>query len=73
MPTRPTSAGERSYAVAIEGLDGVGDAEELLKAFRQQSALEADRKDPANAAQIDRRSRADADLLERAAAQPGLL
>lgn len=54
---------ELRYTVVIEGLAAVGNAEELLKAFRQQSALEADRKDPANSAQIDRRSRADADLL----------
>ena len=40
-----------------------GNAEDLLNTFRQQSALEADRKKPANAAQIGRRSRADADLL----------
>jgi translocation and assembly module TamA len=51
------------YTWAIEGIAGIGNAEDLLKAFRQQSALEADRKDAANAAQIGRRSRADADLL----------
>src|SRR5581483_2842817 len=39
------------------------DAEDLLKAFRQQSTLEAERKDAANAAQIGRRANADADLL----------
>ena len=55
--------GELRYTVAVEGLDAVGNAEDLLTAFRKQSALEADRKDPANAAQIGRRSRADADLL----------
>jgi len=54
---------EIRYVWTIEGIAGVGNAEELLKSFRQQSALEADRKDPANAAQIGRRSRADADLL----------
>jgi translocation and assembly module TamA len=58
------SAGQRKYVMVIEGLGDVGGQEDLLKAFRQQSALQADRKDPANAAQIDRRSRADADLLE---------
>jgi translocation and assembly module TamA len=57
-------AGERKYVMVIEGLGDVGGREDLLKAFRLQSALQADRKDPANAAQIDRRSRADADLLE---------
>ena len=54
---------ERCYAIAVEGLTGIGDTERLLEAFRKQSALEAERKDPANAAQIDRRSRADAELL----------
>ena len=57
--------GDRKYTFAVEGLTGVGDIEELLKAFRQQSALEANRKDSANAAQVDRRSRADAELLEQ--------
>src|SRR5207253_5515472 len=57
-------AGERRYTIVIEGLAPVGDTDDLLKEFRQQSALEADRKNPANAAQIARRSRADADLLE---------
>jgi translocation and assembly module TamA len=49
----------------IDGLGSVGNSEDLIKAFRMQSALEADRKDPANAAQIARRSRADADLLQQ--------
>jgi len=61
----PEGATTTRYSLTIEGLDSVGSAEDLLTAFRQQSALEADRKDPANAAQIDRRSRADADLLEQ--------
>jgi translocation and assembly module TamA len=56
-------ASQLRYSWAIEGLASIGNAEELVKAFRAQSALEADRKDPANAAQIGRRSRADADLL----------
>jgi translocation and assembly module TamA len=55
--------GNIRYTWSIEGLGPVGDEEELLKAFRKQSALEADRKDSANAAQVERRSRADADLL----------
>ncbi len=54
---------EIRYTVEVEGLAAIGNSEELLKAFRKQSALEADRKDPANAAQIGRRSGADADLL----------
>ena len=64
QPTAKDDSGNRKYVVQIDGLSGIGDAEDLLKAFRLESALEADRKDPANAAQIARRSRADADLLE---------
>jgi len=56
------SAAAQRYSVAIDGLDGVAGIE-LLKAFRQQSALEEGIKKPANAAQIDRRARADAELL----------
>jgi translocation and assembly module TamA len=64
----PTAAadqgtGEIRYAWTIEGIASIGNAADLLQSFRKQSALEADRKDPANAAQIGRRSRADADLL----------
>ena len=54
---------ERRYTVTVQGIAGVGDTEALLDAFHKQSALEAERKDLANAAQIDRRSRADAELL----------
>jgi len=57
------TVGDIRYTVQVEGLGSVGDSEELLRAFRQQSALEAERKDPANAAQIGRRANADADLL----------
>jgi translocation and assembly module TamA len=62
-PSLDEGGGEIRYSGTVEGIASVGNAEDLLKAFRQQSALEADRKDPANAAQIGRRSRADADLL----------
>jgi translocation and assembly module TamA len=62
-PSLDEGGGEIRYSWTVEGIASVGNAEDLLKAFRQQSALEADRKDPANAAQIGRRSRADADLL----------
>ena len=55
--------GQAHYVWSIEGISGLGSTAELLRMFRQQSALEADRKHPANAAQIGRRSRADADLL----------
>jgi translocation and assembly module TamA len=63
--TRPvaTAAGNIHYSVQVEGLAGLGNAEDLLHQFRQQSALEAERKDAANAAQIGRRASADADLL----------
>jgi translocation and assembly module TamA len=63
--TAPEGASTRRYTLTIEGLEAVGSAGDVLAAFRRGSALEADRKDPANAAQIDRRSRADADLLEQ--------
>ena len=56
------SAAERAYSVRMEGLEL-----ELETALREQfealSTLERSRKDPANAAQIDRRAREDADLL----------
>jgi len=64
-PSATADVGDHAYVVVVEGLREIGDVEELLKAFRQQSALEADRKRPANAAQIARRSRADAELLEQ--------
>jgi translocation and assembly module TamA len=56
------AATERTYVVRIEGLDGIAD-EGLLAQFNQLSTLEANRKDAANAAQIDRRAREDAVLL----------
>ena len=57
------AAGTVRYTVDVEGLGAVGGAEDLVKQFRQQSTLEAEKKDPANAAQIGRRASADADLL----------
>src|SRR6185503_7240095 len=57
------ATGTIRYTADVEGLSTVGAAEDLLKAFRQQSTLDAERKDPANAAQIGRRANADADLL----------
>jgi translocation and assembly module TamA len=59
----PDAAGNIRYTVEVQGIATVGNAEGLLHAFRQQSALEAERKKPANAAQIGRRASADADLL----------
>lgn len=63
--TAPTTeaTGTLRYAVQVEGLSAIGNAEDLLKAFRKQSMLEAERKNAANAAQIGRRASADADLL----------
>jgi translocation and assembly module TamA len=57
------SGGDIRYTVQVEGLAAIGDAEDLLHDFRQQSALQAEHKDPANAAQIGRRASADAELL----------
>src|SRR5207245_6852201 len=64
-PSRNVAAavGSLRYTVAVEGLGNIGAAEDLLSDFHKQSALEAERKDPANAAQIGRRAGADADLL----------
>ena len=56
------AAAERPYEVRLEGLDAIAD-EGLSEQFAQLSTLEANRGDPANAAQIDRRAREDAELL----------
>ena len=53
----------RAYAWRIAGLEPIADAEAILERFREQSTLEKEDGDPANAAQIDRRARADAELL----------
>lgn len=55
------ASSERSYIVRLEGLDEIEQG--LREQFDQLSTLEANRDDPANAAQIDRRAREDADLL----------
>jgi translocation and assembly module TamA len=54
---------DRSYTVSLQGVDHLGNSAELLDLFQQQSALYLDRKKRANAAQIERRAQADADLL----------
>jgi translocation and assembly module TamA len=56
------AASNRTYSYRIEGLDGI-DSAGLLAQFDALSTLEEYRDDPANAAQIDRRARADAELL----------
>ncbi|MEA3065569.1 MAG: translocation and assembly module TamA [Sphingomonadales bacterium] len=56
------AAAERRYTVRIEGLDA--DTGAAIKAqFDPLSTLEQNRREAANAAQIDRRAREDADLL----------
>jgi translocation and assembly module TamA len=56
------AASERGYSVRLEGLEEVG-ARNLLADFNALSTLEAGKSAFANIAQIDRRARADADLL----------
>ena len=56
------SAAARRYVVRVEGV-GAEDSAVLLAAFKSKSALEEGAGKPANAAQIDRRARADAELL----------
>ena len=64
-PAKPIDEGNSQlrYTWTIEGITGLSNPEAILTAFRKQSALEADRKDPANSAQISRRARSDSDLL----------
>ena len=57
--------GNIRYSVEVEGLGKLGASSDLLRDFRRQSALEAERKAPANAAQIGRRANADANLLSQ--------
>jgi translocation and assembly module TamA len=61
--TMDDAAEARRYAYRIDGLAAIADSEKLLDRFKAQSALRKDEDDPANAAQIDRRARADAELL----------
>ena len=56
------SVAARRYAVRLEGLGTAGD-DALLNAFKAQSALDEGDRKPANAATIDRRARADGELL----------
>jgi translocation and assembly module TamA len=53
----------RGYRWTISGLEGVAEADSILAGFDERSTLKSDRKQTANAAQIDRRARADAELL----------
>ena len=65
-PTPDTSvaatSAEHEYEVQLDGLSDAG-TPELITQFRQLSSLEEGRKSAANAAQIDRRAREDANLL----------
>src|SRR5436190_4291079 len=57
------ASAERRYHWFLDGLDGVEEADAIREGFKQRSTLEKDRKDESNAAQVDRRARADAELL----------
>lgn len=54
---------ERNYSIAIDGLERIGNAQDLVEEFEKQSALYEDRREAANVAQVQRRSEDDADLL----------
>ena len=53
----------RRYAVTLAGIDAIEGGAAIRRDFELQSALVEGRKANANAAQIDRRTRADAELL----------
>ncbi len=55
--------GERRYRVSIEGLDPTGRST-IVERFNVASTLKAGEGKPANVAQIDRRAREDANLLD---------
>ena len=61
--TIANGVGSIRYTVQVEGLGSVGNSQDLIGDFRKQSALEAEHKGAANAAQIGRRATTDADLL----------
>ena len=53
----------RRYRVTLAGLDGVEAADTIRREFDRQSALGEGRRETVNAAQVERRSRADSELL----------
>ncbi len=57
------TAAERHYAIAIDGLERTGNPQGLVEEFEKRSALYEGRREDANAAQIQRRSETDAELL----------
>jgi translocation and assembly module TamA len=63
QPTAIDVGEERRYSVVLEGLTGISDELNLVTAFDENSTLRKGRGEAANAAQIDRRSRADVELL----------
>ena len=56
-------SGEREAAVRLAGLDGIGGEQEIREAFAASSALDQNDNEDSNAAQIDRRSSEDSELL----------
>ena len=56
-------AATRRYRWTLSGIETLSEAEEIRTGFDERSVLEADKDKSANAAQIDRRARADAELL----------
>jgi translocation and assembly module TamA len=54
---------EHAYAIVIDGLERLGNRQELVDAFEKQSALYERRREEANAAQIQRRAEDDSELL----------
>lgn len=57
------ASASRRYSWSLSGIDGLEQSEAIREDFEERSALEADKDDEANAAQVDRRARADAELL----------
>src|SRR5438045_6722670 len=57
------AAATRGYDWTVTGLEGLASEPEIRAGFNERSTLKADHKRTANAAQIDRRARADAELL----------
>ncbi|HEU4499595.1 MAG TPA: BamA/TamA family outer membrane protein [Sphingomicrobium sp.] len=56
-------AATRPYRWTISGIENLPDAPAIRSGFDERSVLEGDKDKSANAAQIDRRARADAELL----------
>nr|WP_294849286.1 BamA/TamA family outer membrane protein [uncultured Sphingomonas sp.] len=57
------AAAVRNYRWRISGIDKIEASDEIMAGFDERSTLREERKEAANAAQIDRRARADAELL----------